>query len=284
MDLPDKRRRGRPRNAIAPGDTTSVQSLDRALALLALVAEQDGVSLTEAAEAAKLAPSTTYRLLSTLAGRGVVEQDAATQLWHVGVETFRIGSAFLRRRKIAERGREAMASLVDACGETANLAVADEAGVVFVSQVETHAPIRAFFRPGTRSPFHASGIGKAILAHLSPERVAAIVKRDGLPGFTPRTITAPASLAAELARIRNRGIAVDDEERNEGMRCIGAAIFNEFAEPIAGISISGPAARVTRASVAAFGPLVREAAETITRAIAGVTPRSVALAAGGQQG
>lgn len=269
MNLPDKRRRGRPRNAPSPGDNASVQSLDRALALLALVAEQDGVSLTEAAEAAKLAPSTTYRLLSTLAGRGVVEQDAATQLWHVGVETFRIGSAFLRRRKIAERGREVMAGLVDACGETANLAVADEAGVVFVSQVETHAPIRAFFRPGTRSPFHASGIGKAILAHLSPERVAAIVTREGLPGFTPRTITTPAALAAELVRVRTRGIAVDDEERNEGMRCIAAPIFNEFSEPIAGISISGPTARVTRASIATYGPLVRAAADTVTRAIAG---------------
>lgn len=271
MDLPEKRRRGRPRTE-APADTAAVQSLDRALALLALVADGDGISLTQAAEAARLPASTTHRLLATLARHNVVEQDAATQLWHVGVESFRIGAAFLRRRKIAEQGRIAMQGLVDACGETANLAVADDNSVVFVSQIETHAPIRAFFRPGTRSAFHASGVGKAILAHLSPERVAAIVKRDGLAGFTPRTITTPAALTAELGKIRARGYAVDDEERNEGMRCIAAAIFNEFAEPIAGISISGPSARVTRASVATFGPLVAAAAADITRAIAGRQP------------
>jgi IclR family acetate operon transcriptional repressor len=265
-------RRGRPRLSEAPAEAALVQSLDRAVQLLSIVADGSGLSLTEAAAAAALPPSTAYRLLATLQRHGIVEFDAPSQLWHVGVETFRIGAAFLRRRKIADQGRIAMQSLVDACGETANLAVADDASVVFVSQIETHAPIRAFFRPGTRSAFHASGVGKAILAHLPAERVAAIVKRDGLAGFTPRTITTPAALAAELAKIRARGYAVDDEERNEGMRCIAAAIFNEFAEPIAGISISGPAARVTRASVATFGPLVAAAAADITRAIAGRGP------------
>jgi IclR family acetate operon transcriptional repressor len=265
-------RRGRPRNAESPAESGAVQSLDRALTLLNTVADSNGLTLTEVAEAAALPPSTAYRLLTTLARHGMVEFEAATQHWHVGVEAFRIGSRFLSRRKLAERGRPAMQGLVDALGETANLAVADEESVVFVSQVETHAPIRAFFRPGTRGPFHASGVGKAILAHVSPERVAAIVQRAGLPRFTARTIISETQLAAELACIRAQGFAVDDEERNDGMRCVAAPIFNEFAEPIAGVSISGPTVRVTAESVAAIGPRVAEAAAEITRAIAGKMP------------
>lgn len=265
-------RRGRPRSADTKAEANAVQSLDRALALLATVAAADGLTLTEVSEAARIPASTAYRLLSTLARHGMVEFDAAGQTWQVGVEAFRIGSRFLSRRKLAERGRAAMQDLVDALGETANLAVADEEGVVFISQVETHAPIRAFFRPGTRGPFHASGVGKAILAHLPAERVAAIVRRAGLPRFTARTILSETQLAAELARIRAQHFAVDDEERNEGMRCVAAAIFNEFGEPIAGVSISGPTVRVTAESVASIGPRVAEAAAGITAAIGGRFP------------
>jgi IclR family acetate operon transcriptional repressor len=126
--------------------------------------------------------------------------------------------------------------------------------VIFVSQVETHETIRAFFRPGTRALFHASGIGKAILAHRAPDAVAASLKRTGLPRFTDRTLTRLPELLADLAEVRARGFAVDDEERNAGMRCVGAPIFNEFGEAVAGLSLSGPTVRVTPEAIARFGP------------------------------
>jgi IclR family acetate operon transcriptional repressor len=265
----EKRQRGRPRSD-APD--ASVQTLDRAIALLEIVAAGSGLSLTEIAQAAALPPSTCTRLLQGLQRHDIVEFEAGPQLWHVGLGTFRIGSAFLRQRKIAERGRVEMQALVDRCGETANLAIAEEEGVVFVSQVETHEPIRAFFRPGTRSPYHASGVGKAILAHARPERVARLLARTRLPRFTPTTITDPAALAAELAATRERGWALDEEERSPGMRCVAAPIFNEYGEPVAGISVSGPTVRLTPEAARAFGPIVAAAAAEITRSIAGVVP------------
>jgi IclR family transcriptional regulator, acetate operon repressor len=264
----EKRQRGRPRSD-APD--ASVQSLDRAIALLEIVAGAGGLSLTEVAQAAALPPSTCTRLLQTLERHGIVEFEAGPQLWHVGAGTFRIGSAFLRRRKLAERGRVEMQALVDRCGETANLAVAEEEGVVFVSQVETHEPIRAFFRPGTQSPYHASGVGKAILAHAAPGRVARLLAR-GLPRFTATTITDAAALAAELAATRARGWALDEEERSPGMRCVAAPIFNEYGEPVAGVSVSGPTVRLTAEAARAYAPLVVAAAAEITRSIAGVLP------------
>jgi IclR family acetate operon transcriptional repressor len=272
METLEKRRRGRPRAFNQPAEPNAVQSLDRALRILAIVAEADGLSLSEVAERSGLAASTAYRMLTTLAGRRMVEFDEQGQLWSVGVEAYRIGSAFLRSRKLVDRARLVMQSLMEKTGETANLGVAEDDCVVFVSQVETHQAIRAFFRPGTRSPFHASGIGKAILAHLGAARVEAIVAHTGLESFTDRTLSRGKELAADLAVVRRRGWSVDDEERYPGMRCVAAAIFNEFAEPVGGLSISGPTVRVTPERLDALGPQVREAAEEVTHMIGGVWP------------
>lgn len=269
MDAP--RKRGRPRAFTPNLDQTTVQSLDRSLHILKVLAEGEGLSLTELAEAADQSPATVYRVLSTFQLHGFVELDEPRQLWFVGAEAFRIGSAFLGRTSLVERGRPVLRELMVATGETANLAIADGGQVVFVSQVETPLPIRAFFRPGTRSAIHASGIGKALMAHFPPERVAAILAA-GLPALSPRTITDPGALRAALAAIRARGWAADDEEHTEGMRCIAAAIFNEHGEPVAGLSISGPAARVTADRDAELGAVVHAAAARVTAAIGGNAP------------
>jgi IclR family acetate operon transcriptional repressor len=143
---------------------------------------------------------------------------------------------------------------------------------VFLSQVETHEPIRAFFRLGARGPIHASGIGKALLAHASPERLERLLRAGPLAAFTPRTLTDPERLRRDLAETRARGWALDDEERAPGMRCVAAAIFNEHREAIAGVSISGPAARVARERFADLGAAVRAGADRITRATGGAPP------------
>lgn len=265
----EKRQRGRPRAFKPAPDADAVQSLDRALRILAIVAEADGLSLSEIAARSGIAASTAYRMLTTLERHGMVEFEKTAQLWSVGVATYRIGAAFLRRRKLADRSRAVMQELMEKTGETANLGLAEDNSVVFVSQVETHQAIRAFFRPGTRSPFHASGIGKAILSHLPADRVSAILRKTGLEAYTSRTLSDPTALARDLWESRIRGFAVDDEERNLGMRCVAAAIFNEFGEPTGGISVSGPTVRVTPERVAQWGPLVREAAEAVTQMIGG---------------
>lgn len=272
MEPIEKRQRGRPRSFNAPSDASSVQSLDRALRILAVVAEGNGLSLSEVASQTGLAASTAYRMLTTLESHAMVEFDRTDQLWSIGVGTYRIGSAFLRRRKLADRARPLMQELMEKTGETANLGVAEDDSVVFVSQVETHQAIRAFFRPGTRSSFHASGIGKAILAHLPRERVAAIIGGAGLEAYTDKTLADAGALGRDLAEIAARGWSVDDEERHPGMRCVAAAIFNEFGEPVAGISVSGPTVRVTVERLAEIGPMVRDAAAEVTRLIGGTAP------------
>ena len=269
MQPQEKRQRGRPRAFNGPSEASSVQSLDRALRILAVVADANGLSLSEIAAASEVPAPTAYRMLVTLENHGMVEFDKSDQLWSVGVGAFRTGSAFLRRRHLVDRARAVMQDLMERSGETANLGVAEDGCVVFVSQVETHEAIRAFFRPGTRSPFHASGIGKAVLAYLTPERVAAIARREGLERYTETTKASLDDLSADLETIRARGFAIDDEERYPGMRCVAAAIFNEYGEPLGGISVSGPTVRVTGARADELGALVAGAAAEITRSIGG---------------
>ena len=269
MKPQEKLQRGRPRAFNGPSEASSVQSLDRALRILAVVADANGLSLSEIAAASEVPAPTAYRMLVTLENHGMVEFDKSDQLWSVGVGAFRTGSAFLRRRRLVDRARAVMQDLMERSGETANLGVAEDGCVVFVSQVETHEAIRAFFRPGTRSPFHASGIGKAVLAYLTPERVAAIARREGLERYTETTKASLDDLSADLETIRARGFAIDDEERYPGMRCVAAAIFNEYGEPLGGISVSGPTVRVTGARADELGALVAGAAAEITRSIGG---------------
>lgn len=269
MDLPERRQRGRPRAFKPKPEANAVQSLDRALRILAIVAEENGLSLSEIAEKSGLAASTAYRMLTTLESHAMVEFNQADQLWSIGVGTYRMGSAFLRRRHLVDRARVAMQQLMEQTGETANLGVLEEDCVVFVSQVETHQAIRAFFRPGTRTSFHASGIGKAVLAHLDPQRVETIVARTGLESHTPKTLSNLIVLAQDLAEIRRRGWSIDDEERYPGMRCVAAAIFNEYGEPIGGVSVSGPSVRMTQERMAIIGPVVKAAASEVTRLIGG---------------
>ncbi|SDY44157.1 HTH-type transcriptional regulator BhcR [Citreimonas salinaria] len=262
-----RRARGRPR---AWSDTTEqnrIKSLDRAIGVLERLSELGGATLSDLAEATDHAPASLYRILVTLESRGMVDFDPVPQTWHIGPSAFRIGSRFLRRTSLVERARPVLRTLMEATGETANLGIAREGHVLFVSQVETHESIRAFFPPGTMSPMHASGIGKALLAQLPPERAAHIAAKHGLTRFTGRTLTAPEALAADLAQTRRRGYAIDDQEKTRGMRCIAAPIFDMHDEAVAGLSISGPADRLPDDAIPDIGAKVIEAAASVSRGL-----------------
>ena len=269
--MADSRPRGRPRAFHDKTEQNTVQSLDRALSILAVLASGGGMTLTELAEAAGQSPATVYRVLITFQNHGFVELEAEAQRWHVGAGAFRTGSVFLRRTALVDRARGAMQKLMRESGETANLGVEDRDEVLFLTQVETHEAIRAFFPPGTRSPMHVSGIGKALLAFSPRERLRELSAR-GLKGFTPASLTELGVLDADLQATNVRGYAIDNEERTEGMRCIAAPIFNAHGEPVAGLSISGPVFRLSLERADEMGALVKRAAQSVTEATGGRMP------------
>lgn len=262
------RRRGRPRSSKSDSAGT-VQVLDRALDMLDLLATHRGLTLSEVSEKTEQSPSTTHRLLHSLAARGMVESDPVTQAWNIGPATFRLGSAFMRRSGIVERARPILRALMEHTGETANLGILNGDSVLFVSQAETHETIRAFFPPGTRSPLHASGIGKALLAYGRPDILRGLAEGQGLTRFTDKTLTTTEALAEDMARIRARGFSFDDEERTRGMRCIAAPVFDLTGEAIAGVSVSGPTHRIGNEHVKTLGAVVAAAAVELSTAMGG---------------
>jgi IclR family acetate operon transcriptional repressor len=246
-----------------------VQALDRGLTLLRELANVRNITLSDLAVRTEMPVSSTHRILSTLQKHGFVEFDESTQEWMIGIEAFRIGNTYLMRTSLVEAARKTLRRLMEETGETANLGIADSGDVVFVDQVETQNPIRAFFSPGTRGYMHSSGIGKSLLADLPLREVEKIIKLKGQPEFTPKTLTSSEDLHNDLDQTRKRGWSIDDEERYSGMRCVASSIYNTFGEAIAGISISGPTVRFPNDVISELGPMVKRAADEVTSAIGG---------------
>ena len=264
-----RKSRGRPRDWHDKTAQNTIKSLDRAMEVFEFLSEAQGKTLSVLAGDLNQSPATVYRILVTLEGRGLVEFDQADQVWHIGPRAFVIGARFLKRTSLVERARPVLRRLMEQTGETANLGIEQGGQVLFVSQVETQASIRAFFPPGTLSPMHSSGIGKALMAQMDPTRLKKTLETTALERFTEFTLTYPKALLGDLADTRARGYAIDAEERNIGMRCIAAAVFDIHGEAVAGLSVSGPTSRVGTADIERFSAAVVEAARELSAAIGG---------------
>lgn len=264
-----KRGRGRPKAWEDKGAQNTIKSLDRALEVLVQMGEMQGGTLSEIAGALDQSPATVYRVLTTFQGRGFVDFDDQSQVWSIGPAAFLTGSHFLRRTSLVERARPVMRDLMEATGETANLGIERDGKVLFLGQVETHATIRAFFPPGTASAMHSSGIGKALLSRMDDKRQREVLAAGQLEQYTPFTLTDPEAMIADLLATKARGYAIDGEERNIGMRCIAAPVYNVFGEAVAGISVSGPTSRITEDRIEDLAAPVMDAATRLTRAIGG---------------
>ena len=267
------KRRGRPAKPSSSDGGVQVQSLSRALALLEhLAAAERGISLTDLAKRAHLAPSTTHRLLATLEQQGFAKLDVERGMWLVGVRAFAVGNAFLAHRDFLATARPYMRRLMEESGESVNLGILEDGEVVFLAQVECHEMMRMFVQLGGRVPAHASGVGKALLSALPEAAVDSILKQRGLRRFTENTTDGHARLREDLSRARSRGYAYDDEEHAVGLRCVASTLHDEFGDPVAAISLSGPRARITDARVDVLGGLARDTADRITAALGGRLP------------
>jgi IclR family transcriptional regulator, acetate operon repressor len=250
-----------------------VQVLSRALAILnRLAAAESGLSLTEIAKAASLAPSTAHRILTSLQAERFVRCDPETRNWTVGVQAFMAGSAFLKTRNVAQMARAPMRSLMERSGETVNLALEDQGSAVYVAQIECREMMRSFARLGARVPMHCSGVGKALLAAMDETAFAQFAHKRSLAPATARSLKTLAALRADIERTKLRGYALDDEEHAVGLRCVAAAIYDEQGRAVSAVSLSGPKARIADARLAKLGDMVAATAARITAEIGGRAP------------
>lgn len=271
----ERAQRGRPRAFNDKSEQNTIKSLDRALHVLQALAESNGAALSELARTTDQSPATLYRVLVTMEAHELVELDPADQVWRIGAGAFRIGSRYLRRTSLVERARPVLRALMAETGETSNLGIERSGQVLFLSQVETHETIRAFFPPGTLSDMHASGIGKALLSCKSDQTLATHIRTHGLSRYTQNTLCDEAAFLRDMAETRKRGYAIDAEEKNLGMVCVAAPVRDMHGDPVAGISVSGPVSRMSGGRLPGIGEHVRKAAQDLTEAIGGACSTSV---------
>jgi IclR family acetate operon transcriptional repressor len=235
-----------------------VQSVHRALDLMEIVAAAGGhLAIGEIAAASDIPLPTIHRLLQTLVERGYMRQ-MPNRRYALGFRHVSLGA--MASSMVGADTDAILAELVSELGETANVAILSGAHAEYVAQVPSRHAMRMFTEVGRQVELHCSGVGKALLAQLDDDQVRSVVRRVGLPGYTPHTLTTESALFAELAEIRRRGYAIDQEEKESGVRCVAVPIKSEMLSWMA-VSVSGPVTRMTDDVVARAVPLLQNAAQ-----------------------
>jgi DNA-binding IclR family transcriptional regulator len=230
---------------IAPQGTYKVQALDRAFAVLDLLGESDiPLGLAQVASSLQLHKSTAHRFLMVLERHRMVERTASGK-FRLGLRLYDLGNRAIEQYDLRDRAQPHLRRLVAETEETAHLCILEAARVIYLDKIEPARSVRMITRIGASNPVHCTAVGKAMLAFLPEERAADVLRRLRFERFTPRTIVTAEALRAEMEKTRRRGYAVDDEELEEGLRCIAVPVLDAQRLPVAAVSVSGPSFRVT---------------------------------------
>jgi IclR family acetate operon transcriptional repressor len=234
--------------------------------VLEALAARDEAGLVELARDVLLHPSTTHRLLASLIDCGYATQSPTNGRYRLGRKVLELASGSkahdARLRSVVRPHLEAIRATVD---ETTNLVALDGLSAVYLDQVESRHAVRLFAEPGRRVPAHTSGAGKAMLAFQDNTTLDKLYASEPFEQLTAHTITTATVLSQELSRVRRRGYAVDNEEYEEGVSCIGAPIFDNLGNACAALSVSAPSARLRRSGLAQAGGLLARHAAEISR-------------------
>jgi len=224
--------------------TSSIQVLDRAMALVAVLARAPGaVSLTRLAAEAGLHTASAHRILGALIAHGLVEKTGAGE-YDLGVRWLEVGNRLRSRLNIRQVALPFMQRLAESTGETVNLIVRRGDEAVYVERVSGgQTMIQVVQVVGAHAPLHVTAVGKIFLAEDSASAVMGYAERTGLPAYTSNTLTTLDALRAELETIRREQLAYDREEAELGVACIGAPVRDAEGKLVAGLSISAPAER-----------------------------------------
>ena len=241
-------------------------SLRRALLILTNIADRNnepgGLTLGELATSMDLHKSTVIRLIAPLVEAHLLEK--VNGRYRLGSTTAYLGSIYLERLDLRTVSHESLIQLMERSGETVHLAIFEVPEVVYLDKVESLQTVRMYSRVGARQPAYSTSVGKVFLAY-GTERDLRQVIDTGLLRRTPNTMTSEEELRADLKVTRTRGYGIDNVENEQGIRCLGAPIFDHTGGVVAAVSISGPSSRVTYERVAELGRLVVDGSTDISR-------------------
>ncbi|GAB7047257.1 IclR family transcriptional regulator [Catenuloplanes indicus] len=240
-----------------------VQSVDRAVTVLEILARRGEAGVTEIAGELGVHKSTAFRLVGALEQRGLVDQLSDRGKYRLGLGMVRLAGAAAARLDLTVSSRAACEKLADHLGETVNVAVLTDGYAINISQVRGRAAVSSYNWVGQRTPAHATSSGKVLLAFQPPEaRDRALA--TPLERFTPYTLTTAAELASALADIRRTGWAATAEELELGLNAVAAPVRDHEGTVVAAISTSGPSYRLTTADFPSIASHVLTTAREIS--------------------
>ncbi len=229
----------------------------------ALARHATPVNLKQLATETRLHPSTAHRILSVMVDNRLVDR-IEPGTYRLGIRLLELGSLVKSRISVRQEALPHMQQLQQALGETVNLSVRHDDEVVYIERTSgNNSMMRVVQIIGARAPLHITAVGKLFLAEDGPDKCIDYARRTGLPKYTDNTLSDADTLAREIEKIRRQGYAVDDEEAEKGVSCIGAGIFNDEGRLVAGLSVSAPSDRLDKN----WSAQVRQTAERISRAI-----------------
>ena len=242
----------------------SIQVIERMTRLLDALADAPGpAGLKHLAQAAGLHPSTAHRILSALVNERMVER-AEQGNYRLGMRLIELGNLAKSRVSVREVALPFMRELHAATGEAVNLSVRREDEIVYIERTSSgRSMMRVVNVIGGRAPLHITAVGKLFLLEEGAAGLQQYAARTGLPGHTRNSLTGLAALEKDLDRARRQGYAVDNEEAELGVRCIGAGIRDDDGALVAGLSVSAPAERM----LPGWSALVKQTAEKISRCL-----------------
>ncbi|MEV0243288.1 IclR family transcriptional regulator [Streptomyces sp. NPDC050674] len=227
------------------GAAGAVQSVDRAVSVLEILARHGEAGVTEIADELDVHKSTAFRLLGVLENRGLVTQAKDRGKYYLGAGVLRLAGAAAVRLDVSQEGVPVCRELADELGETVNIAVLDDDAAVNIMQARGTASVTAQNWLGRRTPLHATASGKVLLAHLPPTLREGLLARP-LHRFTERTTTAASLLRGELDTVVRQGFATTMEELEIGLAAAASPVRAHDGKVIASLSVSGPVYRLSQ--------------------------------------
>lgn len=250
--------------------SASVQSVDRALSVLSILARVGEAGVSDIARELGVHKSTVFRLVATLEAHDMVEQHAERGKYRLGVGVLRLAGATSARLDVVQEARPVARELAAGSGETVNLAILAETSALYVDQVAGSSSLQPHNWVGQHIPLHATSNGKVLLSELSEADCTRRLPR--LTSYTPRTITSRARLRAELVRTREQGYALAVDELEVGLTAVAAPVRDAHGEVVASLSVSGPTFRIESDRIAEVLPLLIEAATTVSARLGAAAP------------
>ncbi|GFO54504.1 IclR family transcriptional regulator [Geomonas sp. Red276] len=243
-----------------------IQAVSHALDLLEQFHDEvDELGVTELSKRLKLHKNNVFRLLATLESRNYIEQNKVTENYRLGLKTLELGQTFIKQMGLLRQSRPVLEALVKECNETTYVAILKEAHIVYLDVVETDLTVRVVPRVGARLPAYCTAAGKIQIAYMTDEELENYLPVKEMKRYTPNTLTDKDDLKKHLKVVADQGYAIDDEEMDVGVKCVGAPIRDYTRRIIGAVSISGPSMRFTEERLQKeLIPLVVKAGEEIS--------------------